>query len=48
MNLHSLWFTLSAEITKQHRNRVKGRAVFFTSTLAGAHLFNHLLYYAAL
>ncbi|MEK3965143.1 ABC transporter permease [Paenibacillus sp. FSL R7-0048] len=33
MNLHSLWFTLSAEITKQHRNRVKGRAVFFSLLL---------------
>lgn len=33
MNLSSLWLTLSAEVTKQHRNRVKGHAVFFSLLL---------------
>lgn len=33
MNLSGLWLTLSAEISKQHHNRVKGRAVFFSLLL---------------
>lgn len=33
MNSSNVWLTLHAEITKQHQNRVKGRAVFFSLLL---------------
>jgi ABC-2 type transport system permease protein len=33
MNLSSLWLTLNAEVTKQHQNRAKGHAVFFSLLL---------------